>query len=173
MSSSLAAYVIDLAKLRAAIGSRDRGLIDAIRGKYDADWLDVTVGEALEQLVNGDPLPREGTGEHGVALELLSAHVGTRLKGNWWGSIKLVALEEAGVEGYVTNGPPVPLPTDVCAGGPMMGHLTREVIRDLVADADRLFPKDADEDLKLLRNEFEGWLRTAASQDKDLVFFCG
>ena len=186
MSYSLVPYMIDLADLRGAVGSGNRKLIEAIRDKYpeafngvyddSGDDEDVTLGEALEQLVNGGPMPRGSTGAYGEALRGLAAHFGARREARAWAGIKLCALDEAGVDGFTGNGPPVALP-DPNGDFPIIGHLTRETIRELLANPGRLPKPHSHREreqkvLTELTTEFEGWLRTAASHDKDLLFFC-
>jgi hypothetical protein len=115
MSYSLVPYMIDLAKLRAAIGSKDAKLIESIRKKnpekFDSDeYDDLTLGQALTQLVMGEKLGKKATHRYGYALEKLAEHLGKRLPLDFWSGVRWAAMVDSGVAPIMRGGPPVELP---------------------------------------------------------------
>jgi hypothetical protein len=175
MSYVLTPFMIDLSKLRAAVGSKDAALVRAIRAskpekfeKVDQQG-DLSLGDALSRLVMGDKLGQDQAHQYGYALEALCHHLGEVIWPDVWGGVRWAAMEDTGVDAVMESGPPVPLPP--INDFPTIGFLEAAEIRRRVEEMGDEGLTNDDEDLQELLEEFEGWLRTAASKGKDLVFF--
>ena len=127
MGTTLTPIAVDLDKLRAACGSRDRALLDSVVRKFRRDFeqfdemgedLDaggdddppagstLTMKEALGHLVMGEEYNPKAGFMYGYALEFLCRHIGTKLPNDQWSSLRSSwswfpdvdnALEELGV----------------------------------------------------------------------------
>ena len=173
MSYTLVPYMIDLDRLRAAVGSKDAALVEAVRSKgpeqFDSDEYDLTLGQALTQLVMGEKLGRDDTHQYGYALEKLAAHLGRRLPLDLWSGVRWAAMEDSGVAPIMDSGPPVNLPK--IDDFPTIGYLPREQIADMVGKMGDEGLTNEDEELEELLKEFEAWLREAAKAKQDLLLF--
>lgn len=173
MSYTLQPYMVDLARLRATIGSKDARLIESIYKtdpeKFDYDGYDLTLRQALTQIVMGEKLGAEATHQYGYALKELAKHLGKPLPLDLWCGVRWEAMEDSGIAMVMKSGPPVELPAipDV----PCIGFLERDKIADMITRmGDEGLTNDNDE-LEELLKEFEGWLREAAEARQDLLFF--
>ncbi len=175
MSYVLMPFMIDLSKLRAAVGSKDAALVQAIRAHNPEEFTKVdrerglSLGDALSRLVMGEKLGNEKTYQYGYALEALCRHLGEVIRPDTWGGVRWAAMEDTGVEAVMESGPPVPLPPN--DDFPTIGYLEVGDIRRRLKEADGNGMTNPDSDLQELLTEFEGWLRQAASNGKDLIFF--
>jgi hypothetical protein len=166
MSYVLTPYLIDLEKLRKAVGSRDESLVASVI-KDNREKSELT--EPLRQLVMGNQLDEAAGSDYGYALELLCGHLGEVLLPDVWGGVRWMAVEDAGLEDLLTkSGPPVPLPpTDF----PTIGHMTAAEVATKVAQLGKGHLTSDDDELQELLDEYEGWLRKAALKKKAIVFF--
>jgi hypothetical protein len=176
MSCVLTPFLIDLSALRKAVGSRDESLIAAAMKKnprlFESDFSDfdgIPISLALRHLVMGESLDDQCGPQYGYALESLCDHLGARILPNSWGGVRWVALSDSGVEEVLMrSGSPIPLPD--LQGAMTIGHLTAD---EVAAELSKLGGADSppvdDEDLQELIDEYHGWLRTAASTNKDVV----
>lgn len=173
MSYSLVPYVIDLAQLRAAIGSRNQSLIAAIVEKHPRQFespdSELPLEQALTQLVMGEELGETATHQYGYALELLADQLGQKLPFDLWSGIRWDAMEDSGVASIMDSGPPVSLPA--ISDFPNIGYIEQDKIAQMVAAMDDEGLTNDVPDLEELLKEFEGWLRMAAQAKKDLLFF--
>ena len=173
MSYSLVPYQIDLAKLRDAVGGQDTQLIESIRAqdpeRFDSDEYELSLGEALKQLVMGEELGTTATHQYGYALEKMADHLGQRLPFDLWCGVRWAAMEDSGVAPILESGPPVPLPK--IPDFPGIGFLERDKIATMVTTMGEEGLTDDDEDLEELLKEFEEWLRAADRAKEDLLLF--
>jgi hypothetical protein len=173
VSYVLVPYLIDLAKLRSAVGSKDLALVEAIRKtdpeKFDLRDDDLTLGDALSQLVMGEKLGRKATHQYGYALIRLCEHLGQRLDADEWSGVRLAALQDSGVAALMQSGPPVKLPKNPDV--PLVGFLERAQVAEMVSKMGDEGLTHDDEDLQELLTEFEGWLRAAVKAKRDIVLF--
>lgn len=173
MSYCLEPYMIDLSKLRAAIGSKDTKLIEAIRKKaperFDSDEYELTLGQALTQLVMGDKLGKKAPHQYGYALEKLAKHLGKWLPPDVWGGVRWAAMEDSGVARIMEGGSPVRLPRIL--DFPVIGFLERDQIASMVKKMGNEGLTHENKELEELLKEFETWLRKAAKAKLDLLFF--
>jgi hypothetical protein len=178
MSYVLTPFLVDLEKVRKAVGSRDESLIAAViesnpdrfRVSEEEDAGQVSRSLALRQLVMGEELDPASAGQYGVALELLCGHLGKEILPGAWGGVSWLALEATGIDDVLTkSGPPVPLPPMPVF--PTIGHMTAQEAAAKAPEVDDALSTEDDEDLLELLEEYKGWLGEAASQKKDVVFF--
>jgi hypothetical protein len=173
MSYSLVPYIVDLAKLRAAIGSKDAKLIETIRKKdpekFDSGKDGLTLGEALSQLVMGEKLGKKAAHQYGYALETLAKHLGKPLPLDLWCGVRWEAMEDSGVARIMESGSPVKLPK--IPDFPGIGFLERNKIADMVRKMGDEGLTNEDEELEELLREFEAWVRAAAKAKQDLLLF--
>ena len=161
----------------------------------------VSEGMALRHLVMGETPHPPSAYQYHYALEELCRRLGEWLPGDLWTSIRWWVLEETGFEEILAMGPPVDLPPSedfprvghltveqvrrlVERMGPD-GHLTtaapsgkkgRRSLRTRIVQAifSRLLPRRdpmTADDLREMLDEYEAWLREAASKGRALVFF--
>jgi len=173
MSYSFVPYMIDLGKLRAAIASKNVKLIASIRKedpkRFDSEQYDLTLGQALTQLVMGERLGDKATHQYGYALEKLARHLGKPLPLDLWCGVRWEAMEGSGVAPIMESGPPVKLPK--IPDFPSIGFLERDKIAQMVKKMGAEGLTNEDEELEELLKEFEGWLREAEKAKQDLLFF--
>jgi hypothetical protein len=177
MSYVLTPFLIDLEQLRKAVGSRDESLlaavVDASRSPDpDVDLRcegQVPLSPELRQLVMGDPLDDESGSEYGYALQLLCRHLGQEILPDVWEGVRWAAVVDAGLEEpFETRGAPVRLPD---RDFPAIAYLTAEEIAQRISQLEHGHLTSEDRDLQELLDEYEGWLREAASKGKAIVFF--
>jgi hypothetical protein len=208
LSYTLVVYLLDLDELRRAVGSRDEALLSAVIADDPEafepeepdpdDREEIPPGEALRHLVMGEKHDPGSAHQYGYALEHLCRHLGRRLEGGWWESIRWTVLQATGME-EILAGPPVPLPPN--DSFPVIGFLTPEQVRPLAEKlregplktaassgrrrrrgfrewmADWILARIThrqpmtDEDVREGLDEYGEWLRTADSEGKSLVFF--
>jgi hypothetical protein len=95
MSMALTVYLVDLAKARAAIGSRDDKLRRQICGRFKADleradeWFSSEIEggapkryDAMKAVFDGGPFERRGAFQYGYAYEMIVRHFGKYLNNN-------------------------------------------------------------------------------------------
>jgi hypothetical protein len=95
MSMALTVYLVDLAKARAAVGSRDDKLRRQICGRFKADieraddWFSSEIEggapkryDAIKAVFNGGPFERRGAFQYGYAYEMIVRHFGKYLDNN-------------------------------------------------------------------------------------------
>lgn len=173
MSYSLVPYMVDLDKVRKAVGSGDADLVEQIRNsdpqRFGDDGEDLSLGTALQQLVMGEPLIEEHGYQYGYALEQLVKHLGKELPLDLWCGVRWAAVADSGVEPILMSGSPVPLPE--IPDFPTIGHLPREMIISAVAKMGDEGLGHANPELLELLKEFETWMREAAREKLDIVLF--
>jgi len=181
VSYTLTPYLLDLARLRALVGSKDLSTIRAIRkndpkrfDEEDDDSDGVSLGQAVTNLIMGAPPGKAGAHQYGYALEAIADHVGKRLEIDVWGGARGSALEALSLRQVFKRGAPVKLPK--YGDFPAFAYLTRAEIVELLPRVPTLRTSLRDRSLVELLDEFDGWLKTAASEKsdaKDLLFcFC-
>jgi hypothetical protein len=164
--------MVDLAKLRAAVGSKDAKLVESVRKKDPKKFnsgRDLALGQALTQLVMGETPGKRETHQYGYAMEMLAKHLGKPLRLDLWSGVRWDAMEDSGVAPIMQNGSPVKLPK--IPDFPVIGFLERDKIADMVGKMGDEGLTNEDEELEELLKEFEGWLRTAAKAKQDLLLF--
>jgi hypothetical protein len=130
---------------------------------------DEDMDRALRQLVMGEQLDEEAGSQYGYALELLCRHLGEVILPDAWGGVRWMAVEDAGLADILTRtGPPVPMPD---TQGFTIGHLTAAEVAAKVSELGNAHLTSDNDELQELLDEYEGWLRTAASKQKAIVFF--
>jgi hypothetical protein len=178
MSYVLSPFLVDLVKLRKAVGSRDESLLAAVidgnSGPFQITEEEyagqVSPSLALRQLVMGEKLDQDSAAQYGFALELLCGHLGEEILPDAWGGISWGAVEATGLDDVLMgSGPPVPLPP--MPGFPVIAYMTAEAAAGRVSELDDAHAIHDDEELQELLEEYKGWLREAALKTKDVVFF--
>jgi hypothetical protein len=179
MSYSLSPYQVDLDALRRAVGSRDESLLAVMVAddprlaepeKAGRTRREIPLGRALRHLVMGEPAVEGSAHQYGYALEALCKHLGGSLPSAEWAGVSWFALEATGLDGLMTGaGPPVTLPP--IEDFPAIGHLGADEVAERAASPARDRPGGVDPEYLPLIDEFQGWLRTAASGRNGLVFF--
>lgn len=224
MSYTLCPYLVDLEKLKKTIGSNDQKLIQAIVTSNPDEFHDnhedldddeednddeISLKQALEDLVVGKKPDAESAHQYGYALEKICRYIGdTPAETDSWSGIHWEVLESTGVDQILSkSGPPVKLPP--ISDFPTIGYLTTNDISSVIAKmvsgplktaaptgvqtkpsmkskfgkwmlglvVKRLTGMDlrqrelTDEDRRELLDEYEGWIREAASKKKSIVFF--
>jgi hypothetical protein len=74
--------------------------------RFDDREYELTLGDALSQLVMGEKLATKATHQYGYALEELCKHFGQFLPVDQWGGVRWDAMEDSGVAGVMASGPP-------------------------------------------------------------------
>jgi hypothetical protein len=116
MSYVLTAYVLDLADLKAAIGSKDKSILrdvePSIEDIYGDDEEDADAQRAaVHALVMGEKLNPDNAARYGNALWDICRVKGEELLPEAWGGIRWDSVEACGLEEFLTKtGPPVVLP---------------------------------------------------------------
>jgi len=176
MSYALAGYLIDLEKLRSAVGSRDKALIKAVIDEDPKAFAaapskdDISLKDALTHLIMGEPMDARSAHQYGYALEQFCRHLGTRVESRRWDTVRLEALEDTGIEKLMDkNGPPVALPS--IRDFPAIGHVPASAIRAALDEVQERYDAATDDDLRDLLSDYEGWLLAALEQNKSLVLF--
>jgi hypothetical protein len=180
MSYVLSPFLVDLERLRKAVGGRDESLIAAVVAAKPARFQIpedehagmVSPSQALRQLVMGEELDKDSAVQYGFALKMLCGQIGDVILPDAWGGVSWRALVATGLDKVLMqSGPPVPLPP--MPGSPVIGHLTAEEVAAKVLELGDAHPSNDDEDLQELLEEYWGWLREAARKKKDIVLFYG
>ncbi|MDT0451510.1 DUF7691 family protein [Streptomyces hesseae] len=144
MSSGLSVYLLDPARTRALVGSRDEQLLQVIRESFaddlarDDDWFShaikdgaPTAYEALEAVVNGGPFSddQEHAFQYGYAYKRLCDLTGSFLdnssfcpfRGSWLSvvddGLRALGITAVSVEEFSYPGVPAPLPRPYEAPG--------------------------------------------------------
>jgi hypothetical protein len=210
VSYSLIPYVVDLDTLIRAVGSKDESIIAVVlehdpeafaedEPEDEPDDDEISLGQALRDLVMGQP-PVEGSAhQYGYALEQLCHHLGERLDCDEWCDIRWEVIEATGMEEIMDRKSPVPLPeTD---DFPAVGYLTAGEVAALAAKLEQgplttAAPSGqqraptrpagpgalllrgiarraalSEADTRELLDEYGLWLRKAAAKKQGLVFF--
>lgn len=123
MSYTLTPFLVDLGKLKAAVKSKDKALLQAVyAGNPDAlsadaepeeddEDEDLSLRTALQHLVMGEPFADDSAHQYGYALMELCGHLGARLPADQWSGVRWEVLEQTGADELVTKtGTPVELP---------------------------------------------------------------
>jgi hypothetical protein len=178
MSYTLTPYLLDLGRLRALVGSKDQSVIAAIRtndperfDEEDDDSDGVSLGQALTNLIMGTPPGKAGAHQYGYALEAMAEHVGKRLEIDVWEGARGSALQALSLGQVFKRGAPITLPK--YGDFPAIAYLTRTEIVELLPRVPTLRASLRDRSLVELLDEFDGWLKVAASEKsdaKDLLF---
>ncbi|WP_425396866.1 DUF7691 family protein [Aeoliella sp.] len=179
MSYVLTAYLVDIDKLQAIVGSKDASLVEAIKAnnaeffddeeeEFDDDelWLST----AIEHLVMDQEKDTDEAHQYGYALIEICGYCGELQPCDLWDAARWAAVEACGLEHLLTKTkPPVELPPN--NDFPSIGCLRRaEVAAELTTAKDRL-AATKDEDVSELLEEYVGWLQTADEKGQDMVFF--
>ncbi len=177
MSYVLTAYLVDLANVKSVIGSKDpsimRGVEALISEAYEDDEEEVIAqSAALRQLIMGEPLDPENTDTYGCVLWHICKIKGEEMLPDYWGGVRWNAVEACELENLLTKtGPPVELPSN--RDIPSIGHIKHDNIAAYLQAAEETKAKAKDSGVLDLLDEYIGWLETAASKNKDIVFFYG
>ena len=116
----------------------------------------------------GEHLDDDAGPQYDRALELLCRHLGEVILPDAWGGVSWMAVEDAGLADILTRtGPPVPIP----ATQGSIGHLTAAEVAAKVSELGIAHLTSDHDELQELLDEYESWLRTAASKQKAIVFF--
>jgi hypothetical protein len=177
LSFVLTPILVDLDEVRKAIGCKDESLVEAIVGRLPRDSGGgeaddaggVGLGEAIRRLILGEEPDQEQALQYVRAFERICAHLGEVILPDAWGGVSWAAFSDTELEAVLDGGPPVDLPLPV--PGPCVGYLTAEAIADRVDGLGDDHLESDDPDLQELLEEYEGWLRQAASKGKSIVFF--
>ena len=184
MSYVLTPYLIDLERLRQAVGSQDESLIAALLDEeasdFEDEWeegepdevsdLEISLDHAVRCLVRGEHLGKAAGSQYGYAIERLCRHLGEAILPDIWGGVRWTAVEDSGLEDLLTTtGPPVRIPDP--GGFPTIGHLTAAEVAAKVSQLGATHLTSDDDGLQELLAEYETWLRTAAARQKAIVFF--
>jgi hypothetical protein len=176
MSYALTAYLLDLADLKSAIGSKDKSIIrdvePGIENTYRRDKKQADVRRAaVRALVMGVKLDPKNAVQYGAALCDICRVKGEELLPDAWGGVRFESVEACGLEDLLTKtGPPVGLPpyTDF----PCIGYIKRDKIAEYIKAAEEQ-KEEASPNVIGLLDEYLEWLETARSKCKDIVFFYG
>jgi len=181
MSDTLEPYLIELDKIRAAVGTANAALVEAIVRRnpeaFEEDsGEELSPRQALEELIAGRLTRPESAHQYGYVLKDLAGHLGEPIEPNWWCGVGWEALEVTGLADVLgRSGSPVELPP-INGGFPTIGYLTRDEVAPTLDSLRDRFPADSEPDeeaygLQDLVDEYEQWLQAAARSDKDLLFF--
>lgn len=181
MSYTLMAYSVDISQLLKAVGSKDDSLLKAVMDhseefddddeeEEDDDDDELSLATALRQLIMGQPLDPEEAHQYGYALLELCDYLGERQECDAWSGVRWEAVEACGLEQVLTKtGPPVEIPPN--DDFPRVGHLPRSAIKSFQGTTNSLSENASDPGLQELLEELSDWLESAASKNRDLVFF--
>lgn len=130
MSMALTLYLVDLAKARAAIGSRDDKLRRQICGRFRADleraddWFSTEIEggapkryDAIKAVFEGGPFDRRFAFQYGYAYEMIVRHFGNYLDNNCFSPYRGDWLEQVD-RGMAALGLPVRVTTFMYGGLP-------------------------------------------------------
>jgi len=176
MSYVLTAYVVDMAVLKAVVGSKDksiiRGVEPMIEEAYEDDEDEADAQRAaVHTLVMGEKLDADSAAQYGNALWNICRLKGDELLPDVWGGIRWDSVEACGLEDLLTKtAGPIALPPT--SDFPRIGYVRREEIAKYI-EAARKQKEKVNKDVVGLLNEYQGWLEEAKSQNKDILFFYG
>jgi hypothetical protein len=191
MSYGFMVYALDLDKLKAACGSSDDKLRRMICGRFKRDLQshdegkdegELTVREALRQIImGGAPDSRSGS-TYAYAFKLLCEHFGKFLPNAPLLPIRLSfiddvdgALREMGAFDAVSlsklayRGLPINLPSP--DDFPMTGYMTPEEIRPALAQLSAAKYAGEDRDIAEAIDCIQSWLKAASDKQQALVSF--
>lgn len=175
MSYVVSPYLIDLTKLRTAIGSANAFLVDDVAEDNPDDFDtgsndEISLRQALTHLVFGNRLDERMAHRYGYALERLCRHLGTRLDSGLWDAVRWRTLEATGLDRiFEESGSPVPLPR--IPDFPGIGYISVEQLSAALREAENQQRDSGDADLRDLLTEFKSWLEEAAQRRRSLVLF--
>lgn len=175
VSYVLQPFLVDITKLRAAIGSRDASLVAAIiendPDAFDLDDQDddeLPLAEALEALIMEEPLESEDAHQYGYAFKEICDYLGEALEPDLWNGVRWTAVEGSGLEDLLNKtGAPVNLPAN--AEFPYIGHIRRADLGTYLQGARDRRQSMADSEIKELLDELIDWLEIASHRGLDLV----
>ncbi len=174
MSYVLTAYILDLADLKSAVGSKDRSIIRDIEPMIEESFDEDEEEEADAQraavcaLVMGEPMDPDNA-QYGHALWNICRVKGEEFLPDAWGGIRWDSVEACGLEDLLTKtGPPVALPPS--EDFPNIGYIKRDMIAKYIEAAEEQKEKSTPNVVGLL-DEYLSWLERAQSENKDIVFF--
>ena len=186
MSYTLEPFLVDLAEIRKAVGGGDAELISAVmeyhpeafemgvedaQDEVEEDEEEISMSQALTELISGKLTSPDSAHQYGYALKELCDYLGEDVDRDMWCGVRWIAMEESGLDKIVEgSGSPVPLP-DNPGTFPTIGYLTREKVRERVSQLGDDHLTADDDDMQELLDEYEEWLRAAAEQNKDIIFF--
>jgi hypothetical protein len=172
MSLSLALYLVDLGKLRGAIGGRDDKLRRQICGRFKAEleradeWFDTQIAsgapsrrDALRAVIEGGPFDERYGFQYGYAYEMICQHFGKFLnndrvssfRGDWLETVD-AGLGKLGMTVKVTSfmygsmPRPLPRPDDF----PGYGEWTRADCHAALAQWDASAPRRSEVEPEVL-----------------------
>lgn len=168
MSYSTMIYAVDLDRLRKTVGSRKGSLIRKLKRRVDddADDDEISVAQAVEELIKGSFTAPGSAHQYGYALEHVCGHLGTCLDSNSVGDVSELELNTP----LADLRHPVALPE--IADFPFISSLSKDAVD---AEVERLgsmelsFPDD--EEIEEARRELFECLRQAAARRLGVVTF--
>lgn len=182
MSSGINVYLVDIERLKQAIGSGDQSLIDAIvketRGFLSTiddidDEAELTCADAVAELINGQISEDVPGYLYGYALEAICAHLGEELPNvaqiagasEWMEEVDQI-LERKGISvrfnGLVYHGSPVPIPEP--DDYPFIGQWTAAQVAAAVPAFRAADLSDLDAEMAETIRQMCAWAEAAASQ---------
>ena len=174
MSYSLVPYLIDIAQVESAVGSKDESIIDNIRKRhpelFDSASRSAPLSVALSELILGTPLERRRPPQYSHALEWLCDEFGTRLNCNVLSGIRWDAMQDSGIADLIRRGS-TPLALSFVPDFPFVGVLPRSVCQGMAESLGDDALVHSVPELQEMLEEFEGWIREAARKNLDLMFF--
>lgn len=172
MSYRLAAYAIDIDRLKAVFGSKNEKLVSMIKSCRERDfekhdeWFTAeiesgcpTIGDALEQIVMGVITGSKEAGfQYAYATEALCQYMGMKFRTENIGFISRLGMST----GLTGSGLPFPVPEP--DDFPEVGYLTaaqvvEEYPRHVAAEAERPWDEDSDarEELISMMEQVQEW----------------
>jgi hypothetical protein len=191
MGYPYSAIAIDLKKLTAAVGSKDKKLEAALKKKFgddyeeNAEWFDdaikkgaPTLERAVSEIIAGTMPKKSKHGfQYGYALEKLALHFGKRIDEDELGLGADEAIEKAlkkakqpSFEKLVKNlvmPIAIPVPNDF----PDISTMTEKDVAAFAKALDAIQPLVKDEDAEEVRAAFRSWCTKAQKKKKALILF--
>jgi hypothetical protein len=192
MGYSITPIAVDLGQVSGVIGSKNKQLVSDLAKKYGAEFemfdedLELTMQDALTQMVMGERYDEELGFLYGYALKFICRHLGYYLPNQWWSAMPSgsayveeadKALKEVGVSeevltvgGLIYSGSPVRLP--IVYDFPRIGYMrAKEIDSALNVFAEDTLATVKDDGIRSSLSELWGWLLACTEEKLDLVCF--
>ena len=172
MSYSLTPFLLQLAELRRVPGNKNADLLraakqsDPARMEYPDDE-GLSLGQALEQIVNGAPLDKRYGYIYGYALEQICRHLGETVDADEISDLHMFPRDEI-VPWLESSGPPIKLPK--IDDFPLIGFVEAAKLPPLLADLPKLYDS-LDPELVPSCEALENLYQQAIDHKKDIVGF--